>query len=190
MLKQRHHELRAALPTTASTDINLNHASRSKGKGNAIAQSLAAPRSRHSASSAPADGSGGQEGSEDEIPPPPACRTLCRRGGRAPRSAADIQDPAAAETGGTSQNTNTTVTTTWRHQPRRRWTLYGIIDENEEDDLYLIVWRPTKNGTRTWANSWQKRSFANAKAVRDWNRPKGSRAMREYVDGVSEVDYV
>ena len=68
--------------------------------------------------------------------------------------------------------------------------MYGIIDENEDDDLYLIVWRPTKNGTRTWANSWEKRSFANAKAVRDWNRRKGIEELREYVDGVSEMEYV
>ena len=182
MLRQRHGELRSALPTAASSSNN-NPGHVSKGKATS-------PQSGHSVLSAPAAGSGGQDATENDFPPPPPRRSTRRRGGWAPRSAADVQDPAAAETGGTSQNSNTTVATTWRHQPGRRWKLYGIIDENEDDDLYLIVWRPTKNGTRTWANSWEKRSFANAKAVRDWNRRKGIEELREYVDGVSEMEYV
>ena len=178
VLRQRRRYLRAARAAASIANDNPGGARTENGVDQAGARSLDVSETDRRVASAPPAGSGGQEGSEDEIPQPPPRRRLRRR---------DRQtSQRASNRAGLSSRVNPPPRQRWPHVPNKNWPVRGI--KHERRRRYLIAWGPT-DGIH-WDDSWERKDCANAKAVRDWKRRKNSPEMREYVDGDSEVEYV
>jgi hypothetical protein len=164
-LLKRREQLQAARATGSSADSILSYTG--KGKGKATAQSLPAPGSDVPAASSPAVDPGDQEGSEDEMPPPPVRRSLRNdRGhqdGQASQNAFNNQEPDSDDNLPSQQR--------WSpHNPRKYWDIHGITRESKHH--YKICWKGETEIGEKWDDLWVRKAYVCQKSYEDWQKHK------------------